>query len=433
MIPTLLIIDTSLQHRATHSLTIARTDLSSESLAMAPPAVSALGMALSGKSAGVDIPRPRDNIAGRDNFTVVPANNKHNGEMLPTPPNSISPNLPPHGQRGAKKGQASNGPDSDMELDTVPEEPQSTALSAEALDRLGELDSVGTITPGMLAKHHLPDILLSHGPLAIRHIMGYLTTSVPGFSRIASAKARRLVVAALEGRGSGTEGGGVSGDVIFEKVGWGRWDARMKGQPPRDQPTSTMTPPSSLPSSFAHQGLQVPGQASLHSGSDRLGTSMTANSAVFSHSEQDYDEQDMLEVEADKMSLDGNDPGYASSEAPEALDMDLGEGSETDEEDWQSMGAAALRARSLPKSPHLQARRIPSAGSRIYQPIGSYSVASRQRQRSRTPGYLAKSAPVRHLSNHTLPKRPSIQSGAGVNISEQAAIEALLSMGSKNL
>ena len=66
----------------------------------------------------------------------------------------------------------------------------------------------------MLAKYHLPDIMLSHGPLAIRHIMGYLTTSVPGFAGIPPAKARRLVVGALEGRGG--EGGGVDGDVEFE-------------------------------------------------------------------------------------------------------------------------------------------------------------------------------------------------------------------------
>jgi Putative Sin3 binding protein len=392
---------------------------------MAPPAISALGMALNAKSASVNIPKPRDGIATWDNFTAVPANQKHHGEMLLTPPNSISPNLPPHGHRGARKGQPSdstNGPDSDIDLHDVQEEPQSNALSAEALDRLGDLDSAGTITPSLLAKHHLPDILLSHGPLAIRHIMGYLTTSVPGFSRITSAKARRLVVAALEGRGSGTEGGGIRGDVLFEKVGWGRWDARMKGQPQRDRPSGTITPPGSLPSSYSH-GLQVPRQPSLHSGSERLGTSMTANSAVFSHSEADYEDQDMLELEADKMSLDGNEEAYASSEAPELLDEDMGEGDVTDEEDWASIGAQALRARSLPKSPRIQ-----PAGGRIYQPIGSYAIASRYR--SRTPGYLAQSAPARRNSGYTQPKPFSTQHDAGVNSSsERAAIEALLSMG----
>ena len=106
------------------------------------------------------------------------------------------------------------------------------------------------------------------------------------------------------------------------------------------------------------------------------------------------------------------------------MSMDLGEGDETDEEDWASIGAEALRARSLGKSP-----RLPSAGGRIYQPIGSYSVAPRQR--SRTPGYLARSAPVRHMPIHAQPKGHSLRPDAGVNSSsERAAIEALLSMGS---
>jgi hypothetical protein len=372
---------------------------------MAPPAVSALGMALKGKSASVDIPKPRDNLATRDNFTAVPGK-KHRGDMLPTPPHSLSPTLPPTKRRPS---------DSDIDLKDAPAE--NNALSAEALDRLGDLDSVGAITPGLLAKHHLPDILLTHGPLAIRHIMGYLTTSVPGFSRIASAKARRLVVAALEGRGSGSEGAGVHGDVIFEKVGWGRWDARLKGQPARDRSSHAITPPGSLPNSYSHS-LRVPAQPSQHSGSEAFGTSLTANSAVFSHSEAEYEDHDMLEHEADKMSLDGNEDGYQSSSPVEDIDIDLGEGDVTEDEDWQSIGAAALRARSVPKGGQI---RKPSGGSRIYQPIASYSIASysSNRHRSRTPA-LAQSAPNKRIHHD-----------AGVNSSsERAAIEALLSLGS---
>lgn len=373
---------------------------------MAPQPVSALGMALNGKSAFVDIPMSRDNIANRDNLTAVPTNSKHRGEMLPTPPHSLSPTLP------ATKRRPSD--DSDIDLQDAPAQQQANALSAEALDSLGDLDSAGAITPVLLAKHHLPEILLNHGPLAIRHIMGHLTTSVPGFSRIASAKARRLVVSALEGRGSGSDGAGVNGDVVFDKVGWGRWDARLKGQPPRDNASNTITPPGSLPNSYSH-GLQVP-QQSQHSGSDAFGTSFTT-SAIFSHSEAEYEDRDMLEHEADKMSLD-NESEYASSEAGEDIDIDLGDGDETDEEDWQAIGADALRARSLPKG---DVRR-PSAG-RLYQPI-AYSTAS-QRYRSRTPAHLAQSAPSRPMQVHNFPL------GAGVNSSsEQAAIEALLSLGS---
>lgn len=315
--------------------------------------------------------------------------------------------------------------DSDIDLQDAPDVAQPTALSAEALDSLGDLDSAGAISPGMLAKHHLPDILLSHGPLAIRHIMGYLTTSVPGFSRITSAKARRLVVAALEGKGAGLDGAGRDADVLFDKVGWGRWDARVRGQPPRERQGSTITPPGSLPSSYSQAGLQVPGQRSWRTGSENLGTSFTGNSAAFSHSEMDYEDQDVLENEADKMSLDGNDDGYVSSVAEDALDEDLGDGEITDEEDWGAIGAEALRARSLPN-----AGRSVSGPGRLYQPITTYPYNARQR--SKTPADIARTAPAPAMPvNHRQHPNFSLPTGAGVNNSqEQAAIEALLSLGS---
>jgi hypothetical protein len=390
---------------------------------MAAAHVSALGMALNGKSASVDIPAPRDAVKGRDNFTAVPADaSKKRSGMLPTPPNSISPNLQPRSHRRRTSGLAgpmspkSTAVDSDIDLHDAPEKSQAIALSAEALDSLGDLDSSGAITPGMLAKHHLPDILLSSGPLAIRHIMGHLTTSVPGFSRIASAKARRLVVAALEGKGAGADG-----DVIFDKVGWGRWDARMRGQPPRERRGSSTSPTGSLPSSYSQGGLHVPGQKSWRTGSENLGTSYTGNSAIFSHSEADYDDHDMPEYEADKMSLDGDDDAYESSIAPEPLDEDLGEGDVTDEEDWAAIGADALRARSLPKG------RVVSGPPRLYQPIATYTY--KPRYRSKTPADMARSAPMKSVSARKTPSF-SLPSGAGVNDSqERAAIEALLSLG----
>jgi hypothetical protein len=414
---------------------------------MAPKNHSAIGATFTGKSASVDIPKPRDGIAqaGRDSFAAVVANppskkKQHQG-MLPTPPNSISPNLPPHLHPNKPSlhnlDSPPSGPthvDSDIDLQDAVDhanslgQPQHNSLNAEALDSLGDLDSAGAITPGMLAKHHLPDILLAHGPLAIRHVMGYLTTSVPGFSRISSAKARRLVVAALEGKGSGGEGAGRDGDVQFDKVGWGRWDARIRGQPPRDRQPSNISPPASMPSSYSQGGLQIPGARSTPTATDRFGTSLAGSSAFFSHSEVDeYDDVDMLEHEADKMSLDGNEDEYASSsEAPEPLmDEDLGEGDITDEEDWASIGAAALRARSLPLS-----GRVPSGGGHLYQPIADYPTTSRNRSRaSGTPAFAAsvpaKAIPVHNTSGFPLPAGVQV-----TNSQEREAIEALLRLGS---
>lgn len=392
-------------------------------------------MALAGKTASVDIPKPcdGDSPAGRNNYAVAAADRAsiHNG-MLPTPPNSISPNLPAHAFKSDARPPASPPAvspqvDSDIDLQDAVEHENSQdqpqhALNAEALDSLGDLDSAGAITPAMLAKHHLPNILLVNGPLAIRHILGYLTTSVPGFSRIAGAKARRLVVAALEGRGSGGEGGGLRGDVEFEKVGWGRWDARKRGQPSRNRPRNNISP------AYSQAGVPIPGRRIVSQGSsDNLGTSH-ADSAVFSHSEMEYGEnEDVSRHEADKMSLDGDDFCYASSSpASDEPDMDGDVASDaTDEEDWASIGAEALRARSLPSS----ATPLPR---HLYQPvpIPIYPKASaRSHSRGRgTPSTFARSGPrsglpVYHSTSVALP------SGVA-GTQEREAIQALLSLGS---
>jgi Putative Sin3 binding protein len=395
---------------------------------------SSIGMAFAGKTASVDIPKPRDGDtpAGQDSFAAATAKSaKHHG-MLPTPPNSISPNLPAHAFKHGAHPPASppslpHHVDSDIDLQDAVEHENSQdqpqqALNAEALDSLGDLDSAGAITPAMLAKHHLPSILLLNGPLAIRHIMGYLTTSVPGFSRITGAKARRLVVAALEGRGSGGEGGGINGDVEFEKVGWGRWDARKRGHPSRDRQRTNLSP------TYSHTGVPIPGQRNTsHGSSAKLGTSH-ADSAVFSHSEMDYGEnEDVTMHEADKMSLDGADFGYASSSpAPDDPNFDDDVASDaTDEEDWASIGAEALRAQSLPSS----AAPLPR---HLYQPvpIPIYSKASaRSRSRGRgTPSTFARSVPKSALPVHNSTS-VALPSGVG-GTQEREAVEALLSLGS---
>jgi hypothetical protein len=198
----------------------------------------------------------------------------------------------------------------------------------------------------MLAKFHLPEILLNHGPLAIRHVMGYLTTSVPGFAGIPPAKARRLVVSALEGRGSGGEGGGLDGDVEFEKVGWGRWDARRRGQPSRERRAS----PTSSPR-YEDGAIPIAKGSSWKADRSRLAPYRSSNdgdSAIaFSHDDRDIT---MLEHEADRMSMDGS-ASASCSEAPDD-DVVMNDDPEdvTDDEDWAAVGAAALRATSYSTS-----------------------------------------------------------------------------------
>lgn len=339
--------------------------------AMAPTSTngtSSIARALAGMTESVVIPKPRDADfwAGKDSFAAVAARSapttKRSTAGLPTPPNSISPSLPPQAYK--TRAETSNGPptppgpvhvDSDIDLEDEVEHAKEQdspqrGLTSHRLGDLANLDAVGAITPSLLAKHHLPGILLDHGPLAIRHVMGYLTTSVPGFSGIPPAKARRLVVGALEGRGSDGSQGGPEGDVVFEKVGWGRWDARKRGQPGRDGGERRSSQPTG--------GLRIP----IHS----THRSRSKNDGIYgSHQDSDHaydtpgEDISVLEHEADRMSLDDDDDddddggnhalNRSFGQQPRRRHIpDLESGEITDEEDWASIGAAALRQGSFP-------------------------------------------------------------------------------------
>ena len=398
--------------------------------------------------------------------TSLPPSKRHG--MLPTPPNSISPTLPPHKLRSpAHRGHApAHQIDSDIDLQDAVDHAASLghpqALSSAALSGL---ESAGAITPGMLARDYLPEVLLPSGPMAIRHVLAHLTQTVPGFARIPPAKARRIVVAALESRG----GGGENGDVLFEKVGWGRWDARIRGQPPREGqvPSSGMdshlavSPPSSLVGSYSMSnagGLQIP--KPRHFGDRRdvySGASWTGDSVLSSHDEE-MDDMDMVQHEADKMSLDGEDIDTASSHAaPEDMPISDNPDDVTDEEDWASIGPQALRRESAPRK-----------GSRVDYNYLSYSAASRMKpstglmkaapSQRRTSSFAHHSRGINYPGGIVPPKYSSsaaaaISSASGraasssgfntsntttsfnerrvqdVNAQEQDAIAALLAMG----
>lgn len=359
-------------------------------------------------AAARDIPQTS---AGRDNLTVVAADRSvpvTRNHPLPTPPNSISPALPPHGLKAQLQRASRLEPiDSDLDLHDSTESDSVGSPSFE---------SAGAITPALLSKYHLPEILLSHGPLAIRHIMGYLTTSVPGFAGIPPPKARRLVVAALEGRGQGNAhsggDGGLHGDVVYEKVGWGRWDAKRRGQPGRDAasrqtPDAAASYPTSIPIA---QGAGARGGIDRSRLSARVAASYGA-SAAFSHDDRDLN---MLENEADKMSLDSLDgPASAScSEAGDDDDMIMNDDPEdaTDDEDWAAVGAAALRA-------------------------GSYSSPAEARH-GFFPSSVYNANGFRSFSGTGMLREPRLDNidlaalAASPNTQEREAIQALLQLGS---
>ena len=398
-------------------------------------ASSSIALALAGMTESVNIPKPRDAAqfwAGKESFAAVaakspPAKSKIGG--LPTPPNSISPSLPPQ----TYKDRASNGPptppaalhvDSDIDLEDAVEHAKAQispqrGLTARRLRSLESPDSVGDITPTMLAKHHLPGILLDNGPLAIRHVMGYLTTSVPGFSGIPPAKARRLVVGALEGCGNDGQQGSLNSDVIFEKVGWGRWDARKRGRPSK---AYMVAPP---------MGLQIP---SSHKHPDRSRAPLFGSHPSDNSYDSPMEDTSMPEHEADKMSLDGeictSPPFPAHTPAFDDLD------DATDEEDWASIGAVALRQGSCPLTGG-----ILSTNRRRYQPY--VDPKSRGRGITKKPSsHLAKSLPLANGSvyygKHQQPKQAAVQESknlfnvpdAGFGSQDREAVEALLKLSS---
>jgi Putative Sin3 binding protein len=413
--------------------------------------ISNIAVAFAGKSASLNIPQPPP--SGR-------------AAMLPTPPNSISPTLPPHkGRSPSLHGAgASNQIDSDIDLQDAVEHAQAQghpqALSSAALSGL---EAAGAITPSMLAKHHLPDILLANGPIAIRHVLGHLTQTVPGFSRIPPAKARRIVVSALEGRA----GGGVNGDVLFEKVGWGRWDARLKGQPPREcrggQPMrgvsqegshAVLSPPASYSGSYAlsSAGFQIPNSFQPRDGRRDYSGASWAGESILSSRDEEMEDMNMAEHEADKMSLDGRDDSGVSSMAPEdPMDVPISNDpdDETDEEDWARIGPEALSKGTVPRASARGGRRP----SRNYNYL---SLPSKTVRMKPTPS-LMKAVPSgqRHhsfLANQQL-QRGGRASAGGVggtaqsfsscgfslgiaqmqgvqDAQEREAVEALLRMGS---
>ena len=358
--------------------------------------------------------------SGRDNLTAVAARSvpvTTHPTNLPTPPNSISPSLPPHGLKAQLQLQRAR-------LDSIDSDLELLDAGAEHPAGLGSppYDSAGAITAAMLAKFHLPEILLNHGPLPIRHLMGYLTTSVPGFAGIAPGKARRLVVGALEGKGSGNEGGGLDGDVEFMKVGWGRWDAKRRGQPARESPSRHASPgahPNSIPI------IKAPAWNTdrVRLGGPNLASSLGAYSAAFSHDDRFMD-MDMMDHEADKMSLDGS--GSAScSEAPDDDEMRHNDDPEdaTDDEDWAAVGAAALRASSYQARSHQQ-QQLPF-GSVYTQGGGMAGGGIRS-----FSGGMARPPQFNPPSNFTFPASPMALGAVASDAQEREAVEALLRLGS---
>lgn len=98
-------------------------------------------------------------------------------------------------------------------------------VKKEHSPRLGVLKPISTSSPAGLAAAQmvtpgkLSSLLLEKGPLAIRHITQALSSEIPSFKDLSSSKQRRLIMSAMEI-------GDQEHSVVFEKIGWGQWNAR---------------------------------------------------------------------------------------------------------------------------------------------------------------------------------------------------------------
>ncbi|EMD01166.1 hypothetical protein BAUCODRAFT_62210 [Baudoinia panamericana UAMH 10762] len=339
---------------------------------------------------------------------------------LLTPPNSVSPELSAHGTHASDHTPPLMNIEQELDLGPVAEHtpkeegaelegPTGTPLSKGALSGL---DATAAITPSMLAKHHLPGIMLGNGPRPIRYVMGELTHTVPGFSRIPPAKARRLVVAALEGR----SGGGPDGTVAFHKTGWGRWDAHIKGSS-RDSGIGSFHDGNFSPPRSERSYAMSYGDSGVHMHGPRLTSgfheqpSNSSWSSIREEDELDADmDMDMPEHEADKMSLDDM-----------SLDGDDSFNDDTEDDEIPVDTSRTPRKASLPipGGPRKNYNAISAAYARRYSSSQSWS--------RRPSGVTSRSL---HSTSMPTGNRMSIVSHATATPEEQAAAAALLSMGS---
>lgn len=347
---------------------------------------------------------------------------------LPTPPNSISPYLPAHSLSArARKDHIGSPPaqvDSDIELGDAVDLPTNNNNDFKSgystSTDPGARAAHGIISPTLIARDYLPDIVLGKGQVAVKEVISQLSSSLPGFTDIPPAKARRIVVGALE-----TRHGGVDGGVEFEKTGWGRWVGRLKQQ--QQQPRRPVGPMRTISEdhSLAANGpptvrrktsaMKIPGNSGHTRKQRRLSHGSWA--ADSNNDQADRTDIGIFDQDDEEMRIDADGDRtnrYRVARHKTGID-DETFFSDTDEEDWASMGVDAWRP-------------------------GSYSGVMRHRRtsrRSRTKSPFAligQSLPARSDASMPSQRRPTVQTldftGVDADAQERDAIEALMKMGS---
>jgi hypothetical protein len=232
--------------------------------------------------------------------------------------------------------------------------------------------AAAAVTPQKLSR-----LLLTQGPLAIRHITSHLALTIPGFADLSLSKQRRLIIAVLDS-------GDPVNSVVFEKVGWGRWAARQVDSPAEAAAAAAAATSGgpALVSSSSGKGRR---RNSITSGlvnvkppispmlnpvdalkhgivwnddvdlvDDDMMFHNSKNGAVFDDS--DSDESDDEELVDDAIHLHLRHSKRDGREGPGVRGRGRGGGGDTDDEDWRAIGAAKLRREEMKQEEMIKKR-----------------------------------------------------------------------------
>ena len=326
-------------------------------MAIVAPQVSSISQAFANTAGAVDIPKPRAVVLSNKDMAARAASGNVSGPVpvhgsgLPTPPNSISPNISAVGmmKRGGPEGHGTPPPhvESDIDLQDAIEHANSQGrvhLGTSGTDSCYS-DDQEVITSDHLLRHHLAEVVLQSGPIAIKHLMNSMNRLVPGFHEVPPSKARRIIVAALESQ----QAGNADGDVEFEKVGWGRWSAKRRIPGVRGASGKhyirggQLSPPDTASLISSNSGISIPrGNRPPPKPRRESDASWAPEPRPVPEDKMDID---LVEEEVRRLSLEYDEDEPPERRAPgktgheEWMDPE----SDTDVEDWSTMGAAALK------------------------------------------------------------------------------------------
>lgn len=209
-------------------------------------------------------------------------------------------------------------------------------------------------------------LLLTQGPLAIRHITSHLAQTIPGFGELSLSKQRRLIIAVLD------NGDPVKG-ISFDKIGWGRWAVhegpvaiKAESGSPALEPVksgssngSWQTRSASLSS---REGSRETLLARLLADSDRRASisnqlpnhRLPLSPRLVASASENAIEEDDIELAGEDLYKQGNDEAVFSDDESDDGGMTSGR-HDTDEEDWQRIGPAGLRMTSPREQEAIQA------------------------------------------------------------------------------